>query len=113
MISDQMAVIQLKLQTQLVARHQKLQEDILKQQEELRHVQQQLLNAQQLMFQQQQSPFIGMTGGPGGTAEHSQKQVAENPWNAMMGQMQEQIQGPETNLNPSLHKRLVLRPLIG
>lgn len=110
MISDQMAVIQLKLQTQLVARHQKLQDDILKQQEELRHVQQQLLNAQQLMFQQQ-SPFIGMAGGPGSTAEHSQKQVAENPWNTMMGQMQEQIQVPETNLNPSLHKSLSPTPL--
>lgn len=55
-----MKVIQVKLQKQLVARHQKLQEDILRQQQELQNVQQQLLNAQQLMFQQQ-SPVMGMS----------------------------------------------------
>lgn len=70
-ISDQMRVIQVKLQNQLVARHQRLQEDILRQQQELQNVQQQLLNAQQLMFQQ--SPIIGVSLDQNAKQDQSQR----------------------------------------
>ncbi|XP_077984033.1 uncharacterized protein LOC144438750 [Glandiceps talaboti] len=47
-----MSAIQVKLQEQLVEKHRKLQETILKQQQELHQVQAQLMMAQQLMSQQ-------------------------------------------------------------
>ncbi|XP_070554699.1 circadian locomoter output cycles protein kaput-like [Ptychodera flava] len=48
---DHLTAIQFKLQEQLVMKHQKLQEMILKQQEELHQVQSQLLMARQMMAQ--------------------------------------------------------------